>query len=377
MGIYSFKQYRCLQIPQERRRSTCPRFYFVHIINITNQKNMKKVIFIYAQFLLIVACFVGFTSCGDDDGDSSERIETDLEKFYRLSGVNKDDFVLWKQGNFSSSVGSDYLVFSALRKLGSTNYNMFHLWVFNKNTNKIVTCSDKIETVYTDSYDKLTYHLSSYDNAAYDVYLKNARGGEVIDIIFYYKVGTTNYGKASKCFWFNNNENEELTYIDGNKVSTLSKKSSILEWYNNTIAVSCSNASAIIDVNGSIIKTLPNDLDKYVNPELKKVYYYLETYDYDKGLELNLNNKGSVYKPKYYIQVEFLDFSLNYPKNEQVLFDNYQITNPYDVDYSIEIISSNEVNCTVRLIKKESQENSTYYTIEINKQEKTATCKKE
>ncbi len=216
---------------------------------------MKKVIIIYAQFLLIVACFVGFTSCGGDDGDSSERIETDLEKFYRLSGVNKDDFVLWKQGNFSSSVGSDYVVISALRKLGSTNDNMFHIWVFNKNTNKIVTCSNKIESVYTGSYDKLTYQLNSYD-----VNLKNARGGEVIDIIFYYKVGTQNYGKASKYFWFNNNE--ELTYIDGNSVSTLSKNSSILEWYNNTIAVSCRNASAIIDVNGNIVKTLPNDLDE-------------------------------------------------------------------------------------------------------------------
>ena len=55
MGIYSFKQYRCLQIPQERRRSTCPRFLFVYIQTTCITKTimiMKKQLLLLAMILL-------------------------------------------------------------------------------------------------------------------------------------------------------------------------------------------------------------------------------------------------------------------------------------------------------------------------------------
>ncbi len=351
---------------------------------------MKKITF--WSILMLVALSMSVVACGSDG--ESEQEETDEQKFFRLTNI--------KEENFDDIIRCGWVSENCLEFAGfEKDTEVFHLWIYNRITNKITEYKKQVEKsyqVYEGYGDYGDYQLRKqhvgYTN-------DDTKVGKFLQFeIGYYDSEGNCRGRSNLNFLFNKNEqiillNEPEFYLSKysyNKYATF-------EWYNNSLAFefakgystdSSGNMSfpavvVIVSQEGQIVKTLNN--------RVSIIYHYrmVEIYDYDRvlywGLGLNYPKGDELfnYSEGYddYLIINFLDLNKDinfyYKYTDYVLggfgipFNDFEIYKGYNnCRYNTEIISSDSRYCTFRIAEINYEGERKEVVIKADKQNETA-----
>lgn len=350
---------------------------------------MKKITF--WSILMLLSLSMSLVACGSDGEE-----ETDEQKFFRLTNI--------KEENFDDIIRCGWVSENCLEFAGfEKDTEVFHLWIYNRITNKITEYKKQVEKsyqVYEGYGDYGDYQLRKqhvgYTN-------DDTKVGKLLQFeIGYYDSEGNLKGRSNLNFLFNKNEqiillNEPEFYLSKysyNKYATF-------EWYNNSLAFEFakgystnSNTSGnlvflaavvIVSQEGQIVKTLNNSVNALTQ------YHLVEYYNYDRALYWGFSfkkRKGEsiIYSDGYddYLVIYFLDLNkeLTYENfgtgriiigGFGILFNDFEIyKRKENCKYETEIISSDSRYCTFRITEINYQGERKEVVIKADKQNETA-----